>query len=162
MRSPRVIPAVLLAFGACTALVGCPTLPEAVPCGQIPAGGCPSGRGGTCEDPTCAGLWDCNDGKWVNVQTCAAPDAGPGGAGGGGPMIDGGPCTPVNIPTTGQTTDCTPDLQEPDCPVEAAETCAEQACLTGCADFFLCTKDGWNQVAYCDDITGQLVITAGP
>jgi hypothetical protein len=138
---------------------GCPSLPPPVPCGTIPAGGCPSGRGGTCDDPTCARLYDCVDGEWVSVETCSASmDGGvdDGGAG-GAPPIDGGPCTPVSIDMTGKAFGCTPDLQEPDCPVEAAEGCAETACSTGCADFYLCTKQGWDQVAFCDD-DGQLVV----
>lgn len=159
MRARHAIPAFLPAIGALIALAGCPTLPEVVPCGQIPAGGCPSGRGGTCDDPTCAGLWDCVDGAWVSAAVCDERDGGAGGSGGGS-GFDAGPCTPVNISTAGQVTGCTPDLQDPDCPVEAAETCAESACLTGCEDFFLCTKDGWTQAAYCDDETGQLVIVA--
>lgn len=140
------------------AAAGCPSLPTPVPCGTIPEGGCPIGRGGTCDDTECAVLYDCVDGRWTSVETCSiALDGGVDG-GDGGPVIDGGPCTPVSIDTTGKKTGCTPDLQDPDCPVEAAESCVETACLTGCADFFLCTKDGWSQVAFCDD-DGQLVVT---
>ena len=54
----------------------------------------------------------------------------------------------------GETVNCKPDLQDPDCPAAAAETCAEAVCLTGCVDFFLCKKDGWTAVAHCDD-SGQ-------
>lgn len=140
----------------------CQELPDAIPCGEIPANGCPVGRGGTCDDPTCAALFDCVDGKWTTVKQCPLPDGGPdmsdgGDAGQGG----GGVCTPTGIDTSHQGIDCMPDLEEPDCPVEAAEPCQETACLTGCVDFFLCQKlDGgvaWIDVAYCDD-SGQLVV----
>lgn len=150
MRIRRPFPAL---FALLAAVAGCPTLPEPVPCGEIPAGGCPVGRGGTCADPTCAGLYDCFDGAWSVTETCAPrPD---GGAGGGLP--DGGPCAPAPIDVSGQALDCTPDLQEPDCPVEAAQGCLDKACTTGCIDFYRCTTDGWSSVAYCDD-AGQLVV----
>jgi hypothetical protein len=61
------------------------------------------------------------------------------------------------IDKTGETTGCEPDLQSPDCPVAAAEVCAASVCLTDCTDFFLCTKDGWVDVAYCDE-EGQLIV----
>jgi hypothetical protein len=57
---------------------------------------------------------------------------------------------------TGEKSGCKPDLQEPDCPVAAAETCAGASCLTGCVDFFLCTADGWVTRAYCDE-SGELI-----
>jgi len=149
MRALRWFSGLFVAF----AVAGCPTLPTPVPCGEIPPGGCPIGRGGTCDDRACAGLFDCVDGRWTSVETCAVVDGGAGGS----PQEDAGTCTPVGIDTQGKVTGCTPDLQEPDCPVEAAETCAEVACTTGCADFFLCTKDGWAQVAFCDD-DGLIVV----
>jgi hypothetical protein len=67
----------------------------------------------------------------------------------------------VHIDLTGQTTGCTPDLQNPDCPVQAAMGCAESVCLTGCGDFFLCLSSGWLDVAYCAD-DGGLVVTRPP
>jgi hypothetical protein len=141
--------ALALAFtfaAAVAAHAGCQDLPPVVPCGRIPDQGCPIGRGGTCDDPVCAALYDCVDGKWTSVQTCGSFD---GGTDSG--SMEAGPCTPTGIDTTGATTGCTPDLQSPDCPAEAAEPCAETACLTGCLDFFLCTKDGWTAVAHCSD-----------
>jgi hypothetical protein len=146
-------------------LVGCPTWPEPVLCGQIPADGCPVGRGGTCSDTACAALYDCVDGHWTRTETCSGGGGG-GAAGTGGAHGGQGPCTPVVIDTTGQVTGCTPDLQPPDCPVEAVLGCAESVCLTGCVDFFLCTEEltdagpdkVWSAVAYCDEVTGKLVV----
>lgn len=66
-------------------------------------------------------------------------------------------CDATALDKTGETTGCAPDLQSPDCPVAAADTCAETACLTDCSDFFLCTERGWIDVAYCTD-EGSLVI----
>jgi hypothetical protein len=154
MRIPRSFLALFALLGA---VAGCPTLPEPVPCGEIPAGGCPIGRGGTCADPTCAGVYDCVDGAWVSTKTCPPPLDGGAGGGEDGGVPDGGPCTPVPIDTSGEALDCTPDLQEPDCPVEAAQGCLERACTTGCVDFYLCTTQGWSNVAYCDD-GGTLII----
>jgi hypothetical protein len=142
---------------------GCQSLEDPVLCGQIPEGGCPAGRGGTCDDVLCAGLYDCGDGDWVLVADC--PDPGSGGAGGGpGAGGSGGSggmaCTPVELDHEGETIGCTPDLQHPDCPVAAAETCAETACLSDCADFFMCVQHEekeWTVVAWCDE-RAQLVI----
>jgi len=86
---------------------------------------------------------------------------GDGGVAGGPGVSDAAQdssCTPVMIDHQGETTGCVPDLQEPDCPVAAAESCAETACRTGCSDFYLCTDDGWRAVAYCDE-QGQIVMT---
>src|SRR5262245_38952376 len=127
------------AFGALPALaVACqPTLPAPELCGEIPSGGCPVGRGGTCDDPTCGALYDCVDGNWTRTETCAPPDGGGGGGGAPGDGGDGGPdadaCTPFMFDHTGEMLDCMPDLENPpDCPAAAAEGCLETACLVGC------------------------------
>jgi hypothetical protein len=132
----------------------CGSAPEIKLCGQIPGNGCPVGRGGTCEDPTCDALYDCLDGAWRPVESC------PGGTGGGAPDAGGSSdgCEKVVLDHTGETTGCTPDLQSPDCPAVAAETCVETACLTDCIDFFLCKPDGWTLVAYCNE-EGEVVPT---
>ncbi|WP_437637959.1 hypothetical protein [Sorangium sp. So ce854] len=142
---------------AALALAGCDPVSEPQLCGEIPEGGCPIGRGGTCDDDACRALHDCRDGAWTMVARCdrhgePAPDAGAGG----GP---GGDCEIVTLDRSGEASGCAPALQEPDCPAEAAETCAEAACRTGCIDFFLCTEEGWRAVAYCDE---QGRVTAAP
>ncbi|HZF49462.1 MAG TPA: hypothetical protein VE093_12475 [Polyangiaceae bacterium] len=138
---------------------GCGSGSELKLCGQIPADGCPIGRGGTCEDATCAALYDCIEGAWTPVETCSGfgGAGGGGGAGGIGGVGGAGGCTPVMFDRSEETTGCEPDLQNPDCPAVAAETCAEMACFTDCLEFFLCTKDGWRDVAYCDP-DGVLVV----
>jgi hypothetical protein len=126
-------------------------------CGQIPDGGCPAGRGGTCQDLTCAGLYDCVEGAWTLLKAC------PGGTGtesdGGPDPSDAGPgdCEKVVIDHTGELDACGPDLLSPDCPAAAAETCVFSACLTECIDFYLCTEGGWDLVAYCNE-EGELVL----
>ena len=156
MRTRPVFAAVLMLS---TVIVGCPELPEPVLCGTIPEGGCPAGRGGSCTDELCAALYDCVAGNWTRVEACDRADGGaPTDGGAGGAPPDAGPCTPVVIDTAGETIGCTPDLQEPDCPMEAAMGCAESVCLTGCSDFFLCAKGGWTSVAYCTD-EGAIVVT---
>src|SRR5262249_33007863 len=111
-----------------------------------PEEGCPIGRGGTCLDRACAGLYDCVDGKWTLVRACAPNNVVDAGNGDGGP--DG--CTPPDVgPKAGAGT-CSPDLELPDCPLAAA-ACAETACSTGCTDFFACEPEGWLLVAYCDE-----------
>jgi len=160
MRAPRLFRAVIAAFaalaGAAMPAGGCSDSPVFTPCGEIPAGGCPSDRGGTCDDTACAGLYDCVEGKWTRSVDCSTD----GGSGGGGGS-DAGPdvvCSPVTIAHVGEKSGCKPDPQSPDCPVVAAEAaCRESVCLTGCLDFFLCTKDGWTAVATCDE-EGELSI----
>lgn len=134
-------------------LAACPTLPEQPSCGVIPPGGCPEGRGGSCTDVSCEIIYACVSGRWVSAQVCAHPDAGSSaGGGGGGPPGDAGPCTPVKVTVQPQGTSCTPDLQQPDCPIEAAGACEQTACLSGCIDFYVCgANHGWTVAAYCDD-----------
>ncbi|WP_437726534.1 hypothetical protein [Sorangium sp. So ce861] len=151
--------------GAALAVVapaGCDPVAEPALCGEIPQGGCPIGRGGSCDDAACRALHDCLDGAWTEVARCDRPgepaldagaDSGDAGAGGG---EDGG-CEAVALDHGGEAQGCTPALQLPDCPAEAAETCADAACRTGCIDFFLCTEEGWRGVAYCDD-QGRVVV----
>ncbi len=142
---------------------GCGSLGDGIQlCGQIADGGCPIGRGGTCSDHACAALYDCVGGAWTRTTTCGhAGQGGQSGEGGAGASGQGGvggaACTPVVIDHTGETSGCAPDLQSPDCPAAAVETCAETACLTDCADFFLCKTEGWSAVAYCND-EGQVVL----
>jgi len=120
------------------------------PCGEIPLDGCPTDRGGSCEDETCATLYDCVDGRWVLSETCDQAGGGAGGHGGsaaGGTGAAGG-CEGVLFDHQGEVSGCTPDLQLPDCPAVAGESC--HPCTTGCVDFFMCTADGWQVVGYCD------------
>ncbi|MFO0755625.1 MAG: hypothetical protein U0359_04005 [Byssovorax sp.] len=159
--SPALASAALgAALGAILLAAACEDAPALKLCGEIPAGGCPVGRGGTCEDAVCEALYDCQDGHWVSVERCMneAGAGGAGGEGGAGGGTGGGPCTPVTLDHTGEQLGCMPDLQSPDCPAEAAETCAETACFTGCVDFFLCKKDGWTAIAHCDD-QGTLILS---
>lgn len=141
-----------------SAAAGCGSSGDLPLCGQIPEGGCPIGRGGTCDDLACAALYDCVEAAWTVVESCPG-GGGAGGAGGEGGSggEGGGGCEPVVIDRTGEASGCEPDLQSPDCPASAAEVCAASACLTDCSDFYLCTADGWADVAYCDP-DGELVL----
>lgn len=147
----------LAASVSALAMAACPDVPPVQLCGEIPSGGCPIGRGGSCDDRTCNGLYDCVEGAWTLVNACSN-DGGPGdgGPGEGGPGKGDGGCTPSGIDLSGQLVACTPDLENPDCPAAAA-ACLEDACLTGCTDFFLCGDAGWTSVAYCDG-EGHLVV----
>jgi hypothetical protein len=162
-RRPRTLTAIgglLFAAASGPLDVACLAPPPLLLCGEIPEGGCPLGRGGTCDDAACAALYDCLEGDWTEVERC--PDnAGGAGVGGGAAGAGGGTgaggCTELVLDHTGEAHGCTPDLAHPDCPAVAAEGCRESACLTGCADFFLCKAGGWVDVAYCDE-DGALVI----
>lgn len=139
---------------AAAVLASCGDGAELQLCGEIPEDGCPIGRGGTCEDAYCAALYDCVEGDWTRVESC--PDFEPPTATNTGTGTDS-TCTPIEIDRSEETTGCTPALLEPDCPAVAAEQCGSGACLSGCADFFLCKESGWVDVAFCDE-GGDLVI----
>lgn len=150
-------------------VVACGQSAPVEPCGQIPEGGCPVGRGGTCKDPTCSGTYDCEGGEWTLLEACmngsssssglpsTSSSTGSGQGGSCGVTFDFG-----GLDTSG----CVPDLETPDCPVLAAETCS--AC-EGCEDFFVCWSVAadcapahapcWLNVAYCD-ADGSVVHTA--
>ena len=139
--------------------VSCGSFGDVQLCGEIPEGGCPIGRGGSCDDDLCAELYDCVEGEWTGVTVCHdGVGSGGGGGGGGGDDGVGHLCEIVVLDHTGETTGCEPDLLGGDCPLAAAELCAESACLTDCYDFFLCTEDGWLAVAYCNE-NGEVVVT---
>lgn len=136
--------------------LACGSLPPYIPCGQIPADGCPIGRGGSCDDPVCEALYDCVDGVWRRVEACPfGTDAGEDANADAGLSPDA--CEVLVLDHKGETTGCKPDLQNPDCPAVAAETCSSSACLTDCIDFYLCTANGWSLVAYCNE-EGQIVV----
>lgn len=162
VRAFLVLPVALL--GAIFAAAGCQALPSiTATCSDIPPGGCPLDRGGTCGDATCAALYDCVNGVWVESETCDHPPATAAVrsiavAGAAAPVLDGGACTPVDVDVSGQTNDCMVDLMFPDCPAVAAQGCAQSACLTGCMDFFVCRSTAWIDVAHCDE-GGRLTVT---
>jgi hypothetical protein len=155
-----------LAFTALPAS-GCDDGNTLLLCGEIPGGGCPQGRGGSCDDAVCAGLYDCVEGKWTLTVDCSA-DGGTSSTsstGAGADAAADAACTPVAISHEGELIGCKGALQEPDCPAAVIDdACAESVCLTGCTDFFLCVYDmdqankrSWSAVAYCDE-DGQLVV----
>jgi len=156
--SRLVVAAELVCMGFLVAACGSPL--DVVPCGRIPGAGCPIGRGGTCDDVTCEGLYDCVEGAWTLVEECGQV-VGQGGSGGGASVGGAGGCAPaVTIDRANETDGCLPALQSPDCPANAAEVC--EPCLTGCADFYLCEALGWQFVAYCDDEGLLVVLQGGP
>lgn len=140
-----------LAFLACD-------LPQVETCGQIPDDGCPIGRGGTCDDVYCGALYDCLEGEWTLVESCPDNSLGGGGAGAGA-AGEGGACSAEIFDYSQEVEGCTPELQEPDCPAQAGETCGG-ACTTGCVDFYLCVEAGWELVGFCDD-EGELQVVQG-
>ena len=171
MRAIRLVATAVVAacaLGSATlAASGCDSGNTLLLCGEIPAKGCPLGRGGSCDDDTCAGLYDCVGGKWTLSIDCTADggtSATSGTGGDAGTGVDAA-CTPVMISHAGELIGCQPGLEEPDCPVAVADgACAESVCLTGCIDFYLCVHDpdplhdrSWSAVGYCDE-GGQLVI----
>jgi hypothetical protein len=155
----RVVLPFAAVLGTGIAIWSCQDLPNGIPCSDIPPGGCPIDRGGSCDDPTCSEIYLCENGVWVASQTCGPHDGGTGTGGDAGtpnPCVpDSGTCTPTMINTKGETTGCTPDLMFPDCPAAAAQGCAECVCTTGCADFYLCLQPDagmppeWVSVAGC-------------
>jgi hypothetical protein len=177
MKAIRLAFAAILAIGALTiatlSATSCDSGVAPLLCGEIPANGCPVGRGGTCDDGACAGLYDCVNGSWTLATDCSA-DGGKSGSGAssgssgssGGDAGADAACTPVALSHAGEMLGCKPDLQAPDCPVSLADgACAETVCsVTDCVEFYLCLYDkdqvdhrSWSSVAACDE-DGKLVV----
>lgn len=169
MRAIRLVCAAVVAVVAIVSSTllasGCDDGNTLLLCGEIPAKGCPLGRGGSCDDQTCGALYDCVGGKWTLAVDCPADAGTSATSGSGGDSGTDAPCTPVVISHAGELIGCKPGLEEPDCPAAVADgACAESVCLTGCIDFYRCVHDpdplhdrSWSAVAYCDE-DGQLVI----
>lgn len=146
---------VALSCGLAVAAGSCTRAPLKL-CGVIPEGGCPIGRGGTCDDPSCAGVYDCIDGNWTLEVACSPTGAGGNaGSSSSSSQTPTGGCVPAQLDHTGETIGCEPDLADYDCPIAAAEAC--NPCATACVDFFICRSVGWEDVAYCTE-EGELVI----
>jgi len=148
----------LFCFLCSLALASCDSLASPKLCAEIPEGGCPTGRGGSCQDASCKALYDCVDGVWKQASSCdsnstsaGSTGSGTGGSTGSGVSSGSGGCVPIMLDHTGEIAGCKPDLQVPDCPAVAAEQCPKDACATGCTDFYICEKAGWKAVGYCDD-----------
>src|SRR5829696_4686587 len=70
-----------LVFAATLALAlalaaACDDGPVPMPCSNIPAGGCPLGRGVSCSDPACEAVYACRPNNvWELAQECPRGDA---------------------------------------------------------------------------------------
>ena len=111
-------------------------------CGQI-RGKLPIGRGGTCEDETCAGLYDCVEGKSVPGRALLQRAGGAGGSA----VVEAarGPAAlyagAARSPGGADRGNCKPDLQDPDCPQRPPPRPAPRPfAVPGCVDFFPARK----------------------
>lgn len=151
-----------LVLGA--SLAGCDNQPPLLRCGALPDfSACPSSRGGTCDDKSCASLYTCTEDGWVFVARCDNATGGAAGSGGAAGAEAGaaGDAGAGGEPLCGQPTrefNCI-TLQAPDCDEANARACPTQACIGACDQFFRCTADGWSEevVGYCSD-DGELVL----
>jgi hypothetical protein len=139
-----------VAIGLGSVAAACQGFGEVPHCGQIPSGGCPSSSGGSCDDRTCAAIYQCTDTGWTLQEHCAPTDGG-----GATDVSDGGGegdtlCSQVN-PEPGSSDCDSSELQDTDCSVQLAYGCGASACLTGCTDFFVCRSGLWLLAGYCDD-----------
>ncbi len=120
-------------------LSGCPDDPAlAVPCGTIPALGCPD-KGQECRDPECASLYKCTDGVWRFTLACDYDGAKK-------PPREASP--PVDAGYDPDELNC-PPLEEPDCPKSRAAACLSGCC--GCEDVFRCVNASWELAGACAD-----------
>lgn len=132
------------------------------PCPPLGDGQCTKSRGGSCVDATCRAIYVCEpDRTWRLDEVCAAGDAGTDAAdaradeAGDGDDAGGLGCDAAIEAST--ATGCAPELELPDCPVEAAHGCAAAACATGCEAFFACTSAGWSEQPVASCVDGGLV-----
>ena len=149
----RAIVLALVALGAAAASLagGCSDVSPPIACRDIPDGGCPIQGGVSCQDPSCAALYSCNnvDGGWTFVKTCPPSD---------------GNVQDTNIPPpndAGYDIDAPPgafggpgciDLQPPDCPLGTALSCSSGCC--GCEDLYVCDDGGWDPWGTCSADAG--------
>ena len=160
MRFRAVALAMLtLAAGAAAVLVACQgDFIGATPCGEIPAGGCPS-VGDACIDTTCSALYTCSsDGIWTRVQTCparepdadaAAPDAASDGSVSQRDASQRDASWVNDVPGASGGPGCGA-LEPPDCSLGLAASCPENQCC-GCEDLFVCRAGGWDVWGSCAD-----------
>lgn len=135
-------------------LSGCEDMPRGVEqCGVIPDGGCPKGRGGSCEDPTCQAIYRCENDVWQWVEDCPSKAASDGGIESDASDAEPLSCGDAQL-SIESGTGCRPSLIVPECPIDAIKGCPALACTMGCDDFYQCTTDGWEHAAYCDPEEG--------
>jgi hypothetical protein len=123
----------------------------AVPCANIPIGGCPLSRGVACEDPACEAVYACRAGNvWeldhrcpsrAGVDADAARDAP--GREDAPTLLDAGTDAP---PGASGGPGCA-QLQLPDCSLGFALACPSGCC--GCEDLFVCQGGGWSFWSTC-------------
>lgn len=136
---------------AVAGVVACEDASIAVPCSNIPPGGCPLSRGVACEDPACEAVYLCREGNvWELREHCPPREAG---------VVDGGSADVASpSPFDAGVYDVPPgafggpgctSLQIPDCSLGLALACGEGCC--GCEDLFVCEDRGWNLWGACVD-----------
>jgi hypothetical protein len=144
----------LLAFAAPSAMSCADEPAPEPPCADIPRGGCPLGRGASCDDPTCLAVYACRAGNvWELDHACPLRDAADARADAGDasadapleatPTLDAGPDAPAGAsggPGCGA-------LQAPDCSLGFALACPAGCC--GCEDLFVCEGGGWTYWSTC-------------
>lgn len=109
-------------------------------CTNIPAGGCPLGRGVSCQDPSCEAVYACRAGNaWELAHACPAHEAGAprDAAVEARPVVDAAIDAP---PGANGGPGCGP-LQPPDCALGFALVCPSGCC--DCEDLFVCQNGAW-------------------
>ena len=147
-----VIPAA--ALGVALALgLACSDGATAVPCSNIPPGGCPIARGVSCEDPACEAVYACRPNNvWQLDHPCPARDA---SAPRPEPEVDAGEDAPAipdasfDAPPGAFGGPGCPSLQAPECALGVALSCGAGCC--GCEDVFVCASGGWELWGTCAD-----------
>ncbi len=135
-------------------LAGCEDVALPEPCANIPDGGCPRKGSQVCTDPTCEAVYVCTaDRTWQLDSVCAAREAGV-------VAVDAGRDAAVGDATVSRLRDGAIDvpgasggpgcsaLEEPDCPLGAAQACPLSSCC-GCDDLFVCANGGWSVWGKC-------------
>jgi hypothetical protein len=130
-------------------------------CTDIPTGGCPEAVGDACEDPSCAAVYRCSrsTNTWTLSHDCPAHDGGVEADAAADAGADGARPLPldadVDAPPGAFGGPGCPNLEEPDCPLGVALSCAAGCC--GCEDLFVCVNGGWNVWGTCQDgVVGQV------
>ena len=134
-------------------VVACNGTPPPPACPELAAPACPVDNGANvCDDPSCASAYQCENGSWVFVQTCAGyspdaafhpPEASTDAGAGFDADID---ASPEDFGGPG----CV-ELEQPDCPLGTALLCAGSLDCCGCQDLYVCEDGGWAPWGECTD-----------
>jgi hypothetical protein len=137
----------------------CKDTPPPAECGGLDPPACPEDNGAdVCSDPTCASVYQCDNGNWTFLEKC--PDYNP--EAGVHPYEAGPDSSPdfdvdIDAPAGANGGPGCVDLENPDCSLGEGIACVDSPGCCDCQDLYVCDDGGWVPWGECTD--GGLVQT---